>query len=144
MTPQNRRIALITALVGLVIVLPVGVAVSLRWVDLPWADPSTHVPAPEWVQMPSVRATTSDGTVVKTRVALDVQSSSAKGQIQRNVQQVGLLLETSVAVHTRDELRSREDISSLSEDMTVRLNEWLGTDDAVRSVAIQDLLINPE
>lgn len=146
-TADARRNLLIVAVVATLIALPVGVSVGMSWVDLPWNEPVPVKAAPDWVSLPQVRATTIDGTVVKARVALDVQGSDAKSQIQRNVQQVGLLLEVSIAQQTRAQIGSPQGIPRLAEDMRDRLNAYLGDDGedaAVKSVAIQDLLVKPQ
>jgi len=142
---DNRRLLLIALTVVLMVVVPIGVSVGMSWVDMPWSDTQARSD-PEWLSMPQVRATTADGTAVRARVALDVPSPKIKAMIQRSTQQVGLLLEVSVASHTRAELGSAEGIGHLSEDMRERLNAYLGVDDAVavRSVAIQDLLVKPQ
>ena len=67
---------------------------------------------------------------------------------ERNVQQIGLLLEVSIAQQTRSQIGSAQGIPRLAEDMRERLNEYLVAGDAktppVKSVAIQDLLVKPQ
>ncbi len=141
-----RRLWLIGAGVAALLLVPIGIAASLAWVELPWNDAESRA-VPEWVALPQLRATTSDGTVVRARVALDVPGTLVKAQIQRNTQQVGLLLELSVAARTRAELGAPEGIRALSEDMRERLNAYLGVGEGepgVNSVAIQDLLVKPQ
>lgn len=144
---DNRRNTVVVAILAALVALPVGVSVGMSWVDLPWNEATPAKIAPEWVSLPQVRATTVDGTVVKARVALDVQDGDARSQIQRNVQQVGLLLEVSIAQQTRAQIGAPDGIPRLAEDMRDRLNAYLGDDGedaAVRSVAIQDLLVKPQ
>lgn len=144
---DSRRNLIGVAMLGALLALPVGISVGVSWVDLPWNETTPAKAAPDWVSLPQVRATTIDGTVVKARVALDVQGSDAKAQIQRNVQQVGLLLEVSIAQQTRAQIGSPQGIPRLAEDMRDRLNAYLGDDGeeaAVKSVAIQDLLVKPQ
>lgn len=143
---ESLRLFLIAAGVTALFVLPIGVAVGMSWVDLPWIAPTQARAQPEWLALPQVRATTLDGNVVKARVALDVTGASVRGTIQRNTQQVGLVLETAVAAHTRDQIRSAEGIEHLSGVMRDRLNDYLASegDSVVRSVAIQDLIVNPQ
>lgn len=141
-----RRLWLIGAGVAALLLVPIGIAASLAWVELPWNDTPARS-TPEWVALPQLRATTSDGTVVRARVALDVPGAMTKAQIQRNTQQVGLLLELSVAARTRAELGGPEGIRALSVDMRERLNDYLGVaegEKGVVAVAIQDLLIKPQ
>jgi flagellar basal body-associated protein FliL len=143
---DGRRLWLIGAAVAALLLVPLGVAVGLSWVELPWAASDGRA-APEWVTLPQLRATTSDGVAVRARVALDVPGTLLKSTIQRNTQQVGLLLELSVASRTRAELGRPDGIAALSQDMRVRLNTYLGVEEGepgVQSVAIQDLLIKPQ
>ena len=144
---DNRRLVLIAVVVTALLAVPMGVALGMRWVDLPWSNDTPARAAPDWVSLPQVRATTIDGTVVKARVALDVPGAVAKNAIQRNTQQVGLLLEVSIAQQTRAQIGAPDGITRLSVDMRDRLNAYLGGDGpdaAVKSVAIQDLLVKPQ
>lgn len=142
---NNRRIYVVSAVIAALIALPVGVSVGMSWVDLPWSNADSHA-TPDWVGLPPLRATTIDGAVVKARVALDVDSATARNAIQRRTQQVGLLLEVSVASRSKEQIRSPEGIAQLSQDMRKRLNDYLETEgvDVVKSVAIQDLIVNPQ
>jgi flagellar basal body-associated protein FliL len=140
-----RRLWLIGAAVLAVLLVPLGVAISLSWVEMPWAASDGRA-TPEWVALPQLRATTSDGVAVRARVALDVPSTLLKATIQRSTQQVGLLLELSVASRSRADLAHPDGLAALSQDMRVRLNTYLGVaegEPGVQSVAIQDLLIRP-
>jgi len=144
---DSRRTLPVVAVIAALIAVPVAVSVGMSWVDLPWEQDTPARARPDWVPMPLLRATTSDGTVVKARVALDVPGSAARMAIQRNVQQVGLLLEVSIARQTRAEIGSSQGIPRLADDMRERLNEYLdaGAEEGpVRSVAIQDLLVKPQ
>ena len=52
-----------------------------------------------------------------------------------------------IAQQTREQIGSPKGIARLSDDMRDRLNAYLGGDDdevAVKSVAIQDLLVKPQ
>lgn len=143
---EGLRLFLIAAATTAVIALPMGVAVGMSWVDIPWVAAPDTAPTPDWLAMPQVRATTSDGSFVKARVALDVDGASARGAIQRRTQQVGIVLETAVNAHTREQIRSAAGLQELSRDMRKRLNDYLEAegDKVVRSVAIQDLIVNPQ
>ncbi|QTN22742.1 hypothetical protein HZ992_21865 [Rhizobacter sp. AJA081-3] len=144
---DNRRLVLIAVAVTALLAVPIGISVGMSWVDLPWSNVEPVKAAPDWVNLPQVRATTVDGTVVKARVALDVPGAVAKNTIQRNTQQVGLLLEVSIAQQTREQIGSPKGITRLSDDMRERLNAYLGGEGdeaAVKSVAIQDLLVKPQ
>lgn len=145
---ETRRSLVIVAALTALVAVPVGVSLGMNWVDLPWSEASKVQAAPEWLALPTVRATTSDGTVVKARVALDVSNSAARSAIQRNVQQVGLLLEVSIAQQSRAQIGSAQGIPHLAQDMRDRLNEYLDAETSneppVKSVAIQDLLVKPQ
>lgn len=143
---ESLRLFLIAAGVTALFVLPAGVAVGMSWVELPFSESAPSRAAPDWLALPQVRATTMDGTFVKARVALDVAGSSARGTIQRSTQQVGLVLETAVAAHTREQIRAPDGLERLSGDMRDRLNAYLDSegDRVVRSVVIQDLVVNPQ
>ena len=145
---ETRRSVVIVAALTALVAVPVGVSLGMKWVDLPWSEASKVQAAPEWLALPTVRATTSDGTVVKARVALDVSSGAARSAIQRNVQQVGLLLEVSIAQQSRAQIGSAQGIPHLAQDMRDRLNEYLDADASgappVKSVAIQALLVKPQ
>ncbi|MFT3663633.1 hypothetical protein [Piscinibacter sp.] len=138
-----RRSIAVVAVLSALVAVPVGLSLGMSWLDMPWAERPGARPAPDWVALPALRATTADGTLVKARVALDVPQRSARSTIEHNLQQVGLLLEVSVAQQTREQIGSAAGIPHLAEDMRDRLNAYLGADAAVRSVAIQDLLVKP-
>jgi flagellar basal body-associated protein FliL len=141
----NRRVLLVAAAIALLVAVPVGVSVGMSWVDLPWSDAPAKS-TPEWVAVPQLRATTIDGAVVKARVALDVESAAARSAIQRSIQQVGLVLEISVASRSEEQVRAPGGIAMLSDDMRKRLNRYLEAEgsDVVKAVAIQDLIVNPQ
>jgi flagellar basal body-associated protein FliL len=144
-TRERRRLFLIGLAISVLIALPVGVSVGMSWVDVPWTRSDTRA-VPDWVALPQVRATTLDGAVVKARVALDVEGAATRTAIQRRTQQVGLLLELSVATHTREQITSAKGIARLSGNMRDRLNAYLAAEGTgtVKSVAIQDLIVNPQ
>ncbi len=151
--PESNRVAeaprtlLIVAVLTALVALPVGVSVGMSWVDMPWAKPERAPVAPDWLPLPTVRATTADGTAVKARVALDVADGRAKSAVQQNVQQVGLVLEVSIAQQSRAQIGAPDGMKRLAQDMRDRLNTYLDADGQVppvKSVAIQDLLVNPQ
>ncbi len=144
---EAPRTLLIVAVLTALVALPVGVSVGMSWVDMPWSQPERAPAAPDWLPLPTVRATTADGTVVKARVALDVADGSAKSAVQRNLQQVGLVLEVSIAQQSRAQIGAPDGMKRLAQDMRHRLNTYLDADgqaSPVKSVAIQDLLVNPQ
>jgi hypothetical protein len=133
------------AVIGAMIVVPVALAGMIAGVDFPWSSRGVRI-EPRWVSLPPVRATTSDGTVVRTRVAADVSDSLAKSALEREPQQVGLLLEGAIGAHSRAEIAADGGMALLSDAMRVRLNGYLRRDDGkgegVRSVVVQDLLFS--
>jgi hypothetical protein len=137
---ERRRAAVVAVVVVGVIAVPVAVSVVISWGDVSWPGRTS---TPLWVALPQVRATTNDGVIVKARVAVDAPDSSAA--IQRRTQQVGLVLEGSIAAHTRGQLAGAPGIARLSGDMEGRLNGYLADQGVapVRSLAIQDLYVTP-
>lgn len=122
--------------------VPVIVAAALAWLE--YKAPSVvKAPEPMWVNPGTIRATTTDGQPVRSKVAIDMAESFAKSSVERRLHQVGLLLQTSLASKSRQELAGREGLEDLSEDMLERLNDYLGKEDIppARHVAIQELLI---
>ncbi len=141
--PDPQRTLVIVAALAAVLALPVGMAVGMAWVELPWSQAESRA-TPEWLALPVVRATTSDGLAVKTRVAVDAEDAGTRRAIQRKAQQVGLLLETSVALHTQRDLAGAPGIDRLGRGMQASLNGWLAAEGVppVRQVVVQDLLVN--
>lgn len=140
--PSNRSIALIVGGLTALLALPLGMALGAAWIDFAGNAPPARA-VPQWVTPGTVRATTTDGTSVKARVALDVGTSDGRDAVQRRLQQVGLVLEVSVGAHGRRQLAGSRGIQNLSEDMLDRVNEYLDQEGVapIRSVAIQDLLV---
>jgi flagellar basal body-associated protein FliL len=131
--------------VALFIVLgavPVVLALTLAWFEYRPSGPG-EVPKPLWVVPEIIRATTTDGTPVKTKVAIDVTSDSAKFSIERKLNQVGLVLQTSLGSKSRQELTGPKGLQLLSQDMLQKLNAYLTQEDIepAKAVAIQDFLI---
>jgi len=89
----------------------------------------------------SWQTNTRDGTLVKVRVSLDAGTSSNRTAVQRNLYEVGLVLEVSVGARITPELIGSEGIERLSSDMLTRVNAYLDAKGIGRlnSVAIQDL-----
>ena len=99
--------------------------------------------APSWVQSETVRATTSDGTSVVARVAIDARSAGTRSALEQERQQVSLMLQNSVASHPHQAVLGARGIQRLSSDMRDRLNEFLASRqvEPVRDVIVQDLLV---
>jgi flagellar basal body-associated protein FliL len=100
--------------------------------------------APKWVGSETVRATTSDGEVVKARVAIDADAASTRSVLENNRRDVALLMQISIASQDRTALRGAEGMKHLSDDMRNRLNTFLASHQvpAVKRVVVQDLLIS--
>ena len=133
-------VAAILVLVG----LPAAVATGASWVD--WADsaqPAEQAP-PSWVTTEPVRATSGDGEVIKARVALDAPDAQTRSLIQKQPQQVALLLQLSVAEHERGNAEGSERVQRLAADIESRINEYLVANKVppVREAVIQDLVIS--
>ncbi|MDZ7938102.1 MAG: hypothetical protein U5M53_07410 [Rhodoferax sp.] len=75
---------------------PVVLVMALVWFDFDTSSPG-EVPKPTWVSPGTIRATTTDGVPVKTKVAIDAADSSAKLLMERQLNQVGLVLQNSKA-----------------------------------------------
>ncbi len=121
---------------------PVVLVMVLTWFDFEQLAPG-EVPKPVWVNLGAIRATTTDGVPVKTKVAIDAADTSAKVLMERQLNQVGLVLQTSLASKSREQLTGQQGLSVLSEDMLIRLNGYLGQQDIApaKAVVIQDFLI---
>lgn len=129
-------LAFVIALIG----VPAAVALGISWVDGPAHG---ERPAPSWVQSESVRATTSDGTSVQARVAIDAGNADTRSALEQERQQVSLMLQNSVASHSHQAVMGASGIRRLSGDMRDRLNEFLESRqiEPVRDVVVQDLLV---
>ncbi len=132
-------LAFVIALLG----LPTAVALGTSWVEIAG---STHAArqAPSWVQSESVRATTSDGTAVLARVAIDAGNAATRNTLEQEWLQVALLLQNSVASHPHQEVVGTSGFRLLSADMRDRLNGFLASRrvEPVRDVIVQDLVVN--
>jgi flagellar basal body-associated protein FliL len=129
-------LAFVIALIG----VPAAVALGISWVD---GSAHGERAAPSWVQSESVRATTSDGTSVQARVAIDAGNADTRSALEQERQQVSLMLQNSVASHPHQAVMGASGIRRLSGDMRDRLNEFLASRqiEPVRDVVIQDLLV---
>ncbi|MFM2447691.1 MAG: hypothetical protein RIS44_141 [Pseudomonadota bacterium] len=121
---------------------PVVLVMALAWFDFDTVSPG-EVPKPVWVSPGTIRATTTDGVPVKTKVAIDAADSSAKLLMERQLNQVGLVLQNALASKSRQQLTGPQGISGLSEDMLNQLNGYLGQQDIApaKAVVVQDFLI---
>jgi hypothetical protein len=128
-------------ILALAIALPVGVLGSIHWLEAEGVWPKLRADAPKWVPSAEVRATTRDGTLVKLRVAFDAGDNTTKDIVERQLREMGLVLELSVSSLSTRELAARDGIARLSQDMLARTNDYLAAQGVapLRSVAIQDL-----
>lgn len=119
--------------------LPAGVALATSW--SPWPVSSTARAAPNWLISESVRATSSEGAVVKARVAFDAPDEDTRRLISSQPGQVALLMQISVAEYEGAGAAGSERLQRLSADMLGRLNDYLAASRVppVREVVIQDL-----
>lgn len=131
-------LAFVIALIG----VPSAVALGISWVDTAGPTRGDRV-APSWVQSETVRATTSDGTSVVARVAIDARNAGTRSTLEQERQQVSLMLQNSVASHPHQAVLGARGIQRLSSDMRDRLNEFLALRqvEPVRDVIVQDLLV---
>ena len=131
-------LAFMIALVG----VPAAVVLGISWVDTATPVHGERA-APSWVQSESVRATTSDGTSVQARVAIDAGNADTRSALEQERQQVSLMLQNSVASHPHQAVMGASGIRRLSGDMRDRLNEFLASRqiEPVRDVVVQDLLV---
>lgn len=121
---------------------PVVIVIALAWFDFDTLSPG-EVPKPVWVSPGTIRATTTDGVPVKTKVAIDAADTSAKFLMERQLNQVGLVLQNSLASKSQQQLTGPQGIAGLSEDMLTKLNGYLGQQDIApaKALVIQDFLM---
>ena len=121
---------------------PVVLVMALAWFDFDSVAPG-EVPKPVWVNPGTIRATTTDGVPVKTKVAIDAADTSAKLLMERQLNQVGLVLQNSLASKSRQQLTGPQGLSGLSSDMLTQLNGYLGQQDIApaKAVVVQDFLL---
>ena len=140
---DRRRLVKLLAGIAVTIVVLIGVPLLFTQVEWPWSDPPSK-PPPQWVTLPTLRATTADGSGIKARVAIDVDSSDTKSTIQSRVQQVSVMLEVTLASQGRGKVTSPQGMQQLATDMRDRLNGYLAAEGVppAKSVAIQDLVVS--
>jgi flagellar basal body-associated protein FliL len=137
---ETRRVLLILLVIFLAIAVPAGIVGGINWLDLGTASRGGR-PVPRWMTSGEVRATTSDGTLVKVRVAFATGDASTKSAMSSQRREIGLLLQLSVAAQTTQQLAGQDGIEHLADDMLQRVNAYLAASGLrpVRDVAIQDL-----
>ena len=135
--------AIVFVAVVVLIGLPAALATGASWVD--WSDKPTaeQAAAPNWLPAETVRATSSDGEVIKAKVALDVPDSDTRSWIKSRPQQVALVMQIAVAEHDHGDAEGAARVQRLSADLHERLNDYLEAHQVppVRDLVIQDLVI---
>ena len=134
--------AAIFAAVIVLIGLPAALATGASWVD--WSDSAaSEQEAPSWLPAETVRATSSDGEMIKAKVALDVPDSDTRSWIKTHPQQVTLAMQIAVAEHDRGGAEGAQRVQRLADDVQERLNDYLVAHQVqpVRDLVIQDLVI---
>jgi flagellar basal body-associated protein FliL len=121
---------------------PVVLVMALAWFDFDTLAPG-EVPKPVWVSPGTIRATTTDGVPVKTKVAIDAADTSAKLSMERQLNQVGLVLQNTLASKSRQQLTGPQGMAGLAGDMLSSLNDFLGQQSIApaKEVVIQDFLL---
>jgi flagellar basal body-associated protein FliL len=129
-------------LYALLVATPVALVMALAWFDFDTLSPS-EAPKPMWVNPGTIRATTTDGTPVKTNVAIDAADTSAKLLMERQLNQVGLVLQNALASKSRQQLAGPEGLASMTADMLTQLNGYLGQQKIApaKAVVVQDFLL---
>ncbi len=127
----------LVALVG----VPAAWLTGGSWFEMARAVPGDTRPLPQWVVPGDVRASTSDGALVKVRVALDASTSSNKSAIEHRLRDVTTVLQVSVGDQSVADLAGGRGIRQLETDMQRRINAYLQGEglDPLKAVAIQDL-----
>jgi len=138
---DTRRVILIVAAIATIVAVPTAIVGGIDWLDLSGSWVGSSRPQPKWLTSGEVKATTSDGTLVKLRVAFDVRDSGTKATVQTRMREVSLLLELSIGALTTAELVAADGIERLSHEMLHRVNDYLRAVGAapLRAVAVQDL-----
>jgi flagellar basal body-associated protein FliL len=141
---SDRFLPAIVFLAVLVLIgLPAALATGASWVD--WSDKPTAEQAatPNWLPAETVRATSSQGEVIKARVALDAPDADTRSWIKGRPQQVALAMQIALAEHQHGDAAGSERVQRLSADLQERLNDYLAAHQVppVRDVLIQDLVI---
>ena len=137
-----RRIGLVLLAIGAIVLLPAGIFAGVRWLDYNggWSGSGGRMQA-RWLTSGDLRATTTDGTLVKLRVAFEARDQSTVSALQQRLRDVGLLLELVIAEHRHDEVVGSQGIQRLSQAMLARVNAYLAIEhvEPVRAVMIQDI-----
>ena len=136
-----RRIALVLAAIGAIVLIPAGIFAGVRWLDYNGGWSGSSRMQARWLTSGDLRATTSDGTLVKLRVAFEAGSQGTVSALQQRLRDVGLMLELCISERRHDEVIGAQGIERLSRDMLARVNAYLETEqvEPVKAVMIQDI-----
>ena len=141
---SSERLLPTLVVAGLIVLIgiPAAVAFGLSWTGWSGVTGGERA-APAWVQSETVRATTSDGSVVTARVAIDAGNADTKAALESERKQVGLMLQNSVGAEPQHKLSGPTGVARLSENVRDQLNGFLESRQVppVREVFVQDLLI---
>lgn len=142
--PANDRLVPIYLLVivALAIGLTSGLAIGMSSFNFdPWM-PSSR-PAPSYIESGAVRATTSEGTTVTARVAIDVRNPDTRAVLEKERDQVALMLQNGVGAQPYESILGASGVAQISSNMRTRLNQFLESRqvEPIHHVMIQDLLI---
>ena len=142
--PADDRLVPVYLLVilALDIGLTSGLAIGMSSFRLDqWMSSSRS--APSYIESGTVSATTSDGTAVTARVAIDVRNRATRAVLEKELDQVALILQNSVGVQPYDSILGASGMAQISANMRTQLNQFLESRrvEPIRDVMIQDLLI---
>lgn len=129
-------------ILALTIGLTSGLAIGMSSFRLDqWMPSSRSVPS--YIESGTVHATTSDGTIVTARVAIDVRNTDTRAVLEKERDQVAPMLQNSVGVQPHDSILGASGITQISANMRTQLNQFLESRQAepIHEVMIQDLLI---
>ncbi|MES2090684.1 MAG: flagellar basal body-associated FliL family protein [Pseudomonadota bacterium] len=141
-TETSGRWVAILILFLVVVGLPLLVMNGASWLDVkPTISPPR--PAPNWVMPELIKATTSDGTIVTAKVAIDVADSASRTMFAREGGQLVFMLQVVLAARSEEELTSKDGLEQLSKDLRRQVNGYLKAQDLppVKSVVVQDLFL---
>jgi hypothetical protein len=99
---------------------------------------------PAWLTTGSVRAMSSDGAVIKARLALDAPDADTREWIRSRPGQMALLLQISMADYDSDQAEGGQRVQHLAAEIRVHLNKFLTENGIapVRQVVVQDLVFS--
>lgn len=99
---------------------------------------------PAWLTTGSVRAMSSDGAVIKARLALDAPDADTREWISSRPGQMALLLQISMADYDSEHAEGGQRVQHLAAEIRGHLNRFLTENGIppVRQVVVQDLVFS--